>query len=41
MALTELAVKVEITIPIVVEVLETIGKRGTLEIAKRMKQAIS
>lgn len=32
---------VDITIPDVVEVVETIGKRGTLEIAKRMKQAIS
>jgi integrase len=32
---------VEITIPDVVEVVETIGRRGTLEIAKRMKQAIS
>jgi integrase len=32
---------VDITIPDVVEVVETIGKRGTIEIANRMKQAIS
>ena len=31
----------EITIPDVVEVVETIGNRGTLEVAKRMKQKIS
>ena len=31
---------VEITIPDVVEVVEDIGKRGTIEIAKRMKQLI-
>lgn len=32
---------VDITIPDVVEVIETIGKRGTIEMANRMKQAIS
>ncbi|EHQ29780.1 tyrosine-type recombinase/integrase [Mucilaginibacter paludis] len=32
---------VDITIPDVVEVVETIGKRGTIEIANRMKQAIN
>jgi integrase len=32
---------VDITIPDVVEVIEAIGKRGTIEMATRMKQAIS
>jgi hypothetical protein len=32
---------VDITIPDVVEVIEAIGKRGTIEMANRMKQAIS